>query len=200
MINENKSSCYPEIETYKQEVCSPYNELYIMLKKLNYISIFVLILISISCKNEKKNNGLNSNTESELKTDSLNGYNELVNPDKRETFTISEYNTDNPEIENIKRPEKTIIRNLTIDTTQAFGIWTQDPNGPHADFWFTAKDFLVADYDGDGHMPYILDGNKITIFYNDFVQKGTITSTENDTLKIKWAEFDFETKYVKFEN
>ena len=43
-------------------------------------------------------------------------------------------------------------------------------------------------------------GNKITIFYNDFVQKGTITSTENDTLKIKWAEFDFETKYVKFEN
>ena len=28
MINENKSSCYPEIETYKQEVCSPYNELW----------------------------------------------------------------------------------------------------------------------------------------------------------------------------
>jgi len=27
MINENKSSCYPEIEPYKQEVCSPYNEL-----------------------------------------------------------------------------------------------------------------------------------------------------------------------------
>ena len=30
MINENKSSCYPEIETYKQEVCSPYNELCVM--------------------------------------------------------------------------------------------------------------------------------------------------------------------------
>ncbi|WP_223034882.1 hypothetical protein [Hanstruepera marina] len=58
----------------------------------------------------------------------------------------------------------------------------------------------MADYDGDGHMPYILDGNKITIFYNDFVQKGTITSAENDTLKIKWVEFDFETKYVKFKN
>ena len=158
-----------------------------MLKKLNYISIFILILISISCKNEKKNDGLNSSTESELKTDSINAYNELANPD-------------NPEIENIKRPEETIIRNLAIDTTQAFGIWTQDPNGPHADFWLTAKGFLVADYDGNGHMPYILDGNKITIFYNDFVQKGTITSTENDTLKIKWADFEVETKYVKFEN
>ena len=27
MVNENKSSCYPEKETYKQGVCSPYNEL-----------------------------------------------------------------------------------------------------------------------------------------------------------------------------
>ena len=143
---------------------------------------------------------MNSNTESELKTDSINAYNELANPDKKESFTISEYNTDNPNIENIKRPEKTIIRNLTIDTTQAFGIWTQDPNGPHADFWLTAKGFLVVDYDGDGHMPYILDGNKIMVFYNDFIQEGTITSTKNDTLKIRWADFEVETKYVKFEN
>ena len=27
MINENKSSYYPEKETHKQAVCSPYNEL-----------------------------------------------------------------------------------------------------------------------------------------------------------------------------
>lgn len=171
-----------------------------MLKKLNYISIFFLIFIGISCKKEKKNDGLNSNTESELKTDSINAYRELVNPNKNETFIISKNTTDNPEIENIKRPEKTIIRNLAIDTSQAFGIWTQDPKGPHADFWLTAKDFLIVDYDGDGHMPYILDGNKITIFYNDFVQKGKITSTKNDTLKVKWADLDVVTKYVKFEN
>ena len=171
-----------------------------MPKKLNYISIFILILISLSCKNENKNDSLNANTELEIKTDSVDAYNELANPDKRETFTISEYNTDKAEIVNIKRPEKTIIRNLAVDTTQAFGIWTQDPHGPHADFWLTAKSFLVVDYDGDGHMPYILDGNKITIFYNDFIQKGIINSTENDTLKIQWSDFDFETKYVKFEN
>ena len=36
MINENKSSCYPEIETYKQEVCSPYNELATSLKNMGY--------------------------------------------------------------------------------------------------------------------------------------------------------------------
>jgi len=27
MINENKSSCYPETETYKQEIYSTYKEL-----------------------------------------------------------------------------------------------------------------------------------------------------------------------------
>jgi hypothetical protein len=171
-----------------------------MQEKFNYITIFTLILIAFSCNNEKKNNTLNLKPETELKNDSINAYNELANPEKRKIFTISEYNTDNPEIENIERPEKTIIRNLAINTIQAFGIWTQDPNGPHADFWLTAKSFFIVDYDGDGDMPYILDGNKITIFYNDFIEKGIITSTENDTLKIKWADFDVETKYVKFEN
>ncbi|NRD24876.1 hypothetical protein HNV10_16600 [Winogradskyella litoriviva] len=171
-----------------------------MLEKLNYILILALISVSISCKNEKKNNILNLETGTELKSDSVETYNELANTEKRKTLEISEYNTDNSETENIKRPEKTIIRNLEIDTTKAFGIWTQDPNGPHADFWLTKKSFYVVDYDGDGAMPYILDKNKITVFYNDFIQKGTITSTENDILKIKWSDMDKETEYVKFEN
>ena len=156
--------------------------------------------MSVSCKNEKKNETLNLKTETELKTDSVNAYNELANTQNRKALTISEYNTDNSEIKNIERPEKTIIRNLAIDTTKVFGIWTLDPNGPHADFWLTAKSFYVVDYDGDGAMPYILDKNEITIFYNDFVQKGVITSTENDTLKIKWSDIEKETEYVKFEN
>jgi hypothetical protein len=42
----NESSCYPETETYKQEVCSPYNELPTIMKKLT-----ALILISFSIIN-----------------------------------------------------------------------------------------------------------------------------------------------------
>lgn len=171
-----------------------------MQKKLSYISIVILILISISCKTEKENDTPNLKTETELKTDSVSTYNELTNTQNKIPLPISEYNTDNSEIENIKRPEKTIIRNLKIDTAQAYGIWTQDPNEPHADFWLTSKSFYVVDYDGNGEMPYVLDKNEITIFYNDFVQKGTITSTKNDTLKIKWSDIDVETEYVKFEN
>ncbi|MCR1025826.1 hypothetical protein NQT66_13470 [Cellulophaga baltica] len=154
--------------------------------------------MSFSCKNEKKNNTLNLETGTELKTDSVEAYNKLANTEKIKTLTISEYNTDNSEIENINRPEKTIIRNLEIDTTKAFGIWTQDPNGPHADFWLTKKSFYIVDYDGDGAMPYILDKNKITVFYNDFIQKGIINSSNKDTLKIKWKDYKEETTYVKF--
>ena len=37
MINENKSSYYPEPETYKQGVCSPYNELYEIKKDIQHV-------------------------------------------------------------------------------------------------------------------------------------------------------------------
>jgi hypothetical protein len=86
-------------------------------------------------------------------SDTINhGYNELANTDKRETFTISDYNTDNPEVENIQRPAKSLL-STTIDTALLFGIWTNDPNGPHADFQFSSKSFYVVDYDGDGNRP-----------------------------------------------
>ena len=165
--------------------------------KINYIiAFFTLILTSVSCKNEKKNDSLNLKTE--IKADSVD--NALANTQNKKTLSIIESNTDNLKIKNIERPGKTIIKNLEIDTTKAFGIWIQDPNGPHADFSFTAKSFYVVDYDGDGAMPYILDKNHISIFYNDFIQKGVITSTENDTLKIKWTDMDNVTEYVKFKN
>lgn len=171
-----------------------------MIKKLNYISLLILFLISISCKTEKKVEKLNSKAESEVKVDSVNAFDELANSGERKVITTSEYNTDNPEIENIERPGKPVFRNLEVDTTLAFGIWTKDPDGPHADFRFDAKSFYVVDYDGNAAMPYILDKNEITVFYNDFFQKGVITSTSLDSLKIKWENTDHETVYVKFEN
>jgi hypothetical protein len=172
-----------------------------MRKKLNYISILVLILINISCKIEKKNDVPNLKTEMEIKTDSISeSYDEIAYPSNGRIHTISEFNTDIEIIKNIKRPEKTIFRNLEIDTTQAFGIWVQDPDGPDADFRLDAESFYVVDYDGNGAMPYILDKNEITIYFNDFIYKGIIKSTQNDTLKIKWSDADFESHYVKFKN
>lgn len=141
---------------------------------------------------------------SEEKTDpqdsgNLNGYDQLADEQNRKTYTISEYNTDLT-TENIDRPEKTIITNITIDTTHLFKIWTLDPDGSHADFWFKRTEFYVVDYDGDGAMLYILDKDSLTIFYNDFVQKGKIISVVKDTLKILWNESQKPTEYVEWKN
>ncbi len=54
MINENKSSCYPETDIYKQGVCSPYKELPViwlnqngdrMSDKKNWVIMKYLIII-----------------------------------------------------------------------------------------------------------------------------------------------------------
>jgi hypothetical protein len=170
-----------------------------MREKLNYILFSTLILLLVSCKNEKNKENLNLKTKTEFKTDSISeSYNEIAYPSNGRIHTISEFNTDIKSIKNIERPEKTIIRNLEIDTTQAFGIWVQDPDGPNADFRLDSESYYVVDYDGNGAMPYILDGNEITIYFNDFVYNGIIKSTKNDTLIIKWSDADFESKYVKF--
>jgi len=130
--------------------------------------------------------------------DSLNhGYNELANPRNRKSFTISDFNTDNSEIKNIDRPNTSTIK-TNLDTTLLFGIWTSDPEGPHADFQLTSKSFYVVDYDGDGDMPYELTDRKIKIYYNDFIQEGKVISVDKDTLKIMWKDFDYINNYVRW--
>lgn len=130
--------------------------------------------------------------------DSLNhGYNELANSNNTESFTISDFNTDNSEIKNIDRPNSSTIK-TNLDTTLLFGIWTSDPEGPHADFQFTSKSFYVVDYDGDGAMPYELIDRKIKIYYNDFIQEGKVISVDKDTLKIMWRDFDYINNYVRW--
>ncbi len=133
------------------------------------------------------------------KTDSTNSYNQPADEQNRSTYTVSAHNTD---LENatINRPEKTKITNPTIDTTKLFKIWTLTPDGPHADFWIKSTEFYIVDYDGDGAMQYILDHDRLTIFHNDFIQKGKIVSVSLDTLKILWDASEKPTLYIEWKN
>ena len=133
-------------------------------------------------------------------SDKLHGYDELANEDSLKQYTISEYNTDLTDVANIKRPEKSLIINPTIDTLLLFRIWTLDPNGPHADFRLTKEEFYAVDYDGDGSMPYILKRDSLTIYYNDFIQKGRILKVTKDNLTIKWNDATRATEYVEWRN
>lgn len=132
----------------------------------------------------------------------LNGYDELSNDDSLERFTISEYNTDNDEVENIKRPNKSTIENSTFPTNKLFGIWVQDPgpDTPHATFQLTKESFFVVDYDGDGDMPYLIKNDSIIIYYNDFIQRGKIIDASSDQLKIHWKDSERPTIYYTWKN
>ncbi|HLV51257.1 MAG TPA: hypothetical protein VKY44_04810 [Flavobacterium sp.] len=162
--------------------------------KTEHIILIALWGITITaCNSSQTTNNENINIlESEN-----HGYNELANPDNRESFTISSFNTDNPEIDNIERPNKSTIK-TELDTTLLFGIWTSEPNGPHADFELTSKSFFVVDYDGNAKMPYELINNNLKIYYNDFIQEGKVISIDKDTLKIMWKDFGYINNYVRW--
>lgn len=125
------------------------------------------------------------------------GYNELANPENRKYFPTSDYNTDNPKFKNIARPSKSIVQ-TQLDTSLLFGTWTSDPKGEHADFELTESYFFVVDYDGNGDMPYVLQGNQIRIYYNDFIQDGEIIAVSKEYLKVRWAGFEHINTYARW--
>jgi len=155
----------------------------------------ISLLLLFSC--QKKEDTLPA-PEPVTATDTIDhGHNELTE-DKGGAATPSDYNTDNPDVQ-IDRPEKSFIK-TKLDTTLLFNIWTTDRNGPHADFELSSKSFYVADYDGNGDMPYLLLGRKLTVYYNDFVAEGEITFLAKDTLQIRWKGIDVDTKYLTWKD
>jgi hypothetical protein len=158
---------------------------------INKLIVFgTFIILMISCNTESK--------KSVGKVDSIsNGYNELANSDRRKSFSISDFNKDNPDIANISRPNTSSIH-TKLDTGLLFGIWANDPKGPHADFQLTRKSFYVVDYDGNGDMPYQINDNIIKIYYNDFIQEGNIISVGKDTLKVLWKGSDRSNDFVRW--
>lgn len=93
------------------------------------------------------------------------------------------------------RPKKSVVE-TSLNTKLLFNTWVSDPEGPHADFVLSPKSFYVVDYDGDGDMPYILKGNKLTIYYEDVVQEVDILSVSKTNLVMKWRNIDEPITYV----
>lgn len=150
------------------------------MKKLIYI-LFVFSLFS--CQNKGINNK-KANIQTIQIQDSIVGKQELLHQD-----TINE-----------KQIGKTTFKNQIIDTTYFFGVWAENRSNPHADFLINKNEFYIADYDGDGSLPYLLNGNTIEIFYKDFSRKGLIYSVSKDTLIIKWNDDEQVSKYARYKN
>ncbi|MES2543950.1 MAG: hypothetical protein V4548_03630 [Bacteroidota bacterium] len=146
--------------------------------------LIICVLIVISCK--KKESIKETNIE-----------NSTPKKENRIVERVSEKNTDIESEQNIDRPKQSKIIKSKFDMKLLFGIWTYDPEGPHADFELTKKSFYVVDYDGDGDIPYIINQDTIRVYYNDYVSVGIIKNATKDTLKIDWDESGI-TNYVKW--
>jgi hypothetical protein len=85
-----------------------------------------------------------------------------------------------------------------LDTSLLYGIWTTDPEAPHADFWLSEQSFYVVDYDGDGAVPYFLKKDKITVGYPDSDYSGKIEHVLENLLIIHWEGNPTASIYVPF--
>ncbi|MFD2287109.1 hypothetical protein GJU39_10700 [Pedobacter petrophilus] len=79
-----------------------------------------------------------------------------------------------------------------------FGIWTIDPNGPHADFVLSKKSYYIVDYDGDADFPYMLKDNILKIHFKENTMEGEVVSVGKDSLKIIWSHNTDTNKYVRW--
>jgi hypothetical protein len=147
--------------------------------------LFICVLIGISCA--KKESVKDAKIENST----------IPKTENRIVETISEKNAVIQSVQNIDRPKQCKIIKTKFDLKLLFGIWTYNPEGPHADFQLTKKSFYVVDYDGDGAMPYIINQDTIKVYYKDFISVGIIKNATKDTLKIDWDENGI-TNYVKW--
>ena len=93
--------------------------------------------------------------------------------------------------ENTFKLEKNDITNPAFPIENIFGIWTKDPTENTIDFELTEKSFFVLDQNGDGNLPYKIDGNKIIVKYPKSLQSGLIKKAKNDSLIIYWASGEY---------
>lgn len=91
------------------------------------------------------------------------------------------------------------ISTLAFSESDLFGIWTTDPNGPHADFMINKETYFIVDNDGLSEFPYKIEKDTITISLPDNVTKGIIQKADSDTLVIKW-DFQDPMTYVRWKN
>lgn len=161
--------------------------LFLIIKKINtkkYL-LFIFFLIAVSCKRPE--------SERNIKIESST----LTKKENKLFETISKKNTDLVDVKNSDHPKQSKIIKSKFDLDLLFGIWTYNPEDPHADFELSKNSFYVVDYDGNGDMPYIINHDTIKVYYNDYISIGIIKNASKDTLKIDWDKNGI-TNYVKW--
>jgi len=97
------------------------------------------------------------------------------------------------------RPSRPVFRNLQVDTSELFGVWANEHSYPNAAFLIDQKKYYIADFDGDPFVPYILDGDSLTLFFEWGEQTSRISLPTPDLL-IMSSENGLTSQYERFKN
>ena len=87
-------------------------------------------------------------------------------------FIPDSFSQENPIQNSI--PSISQIINPSIDTALLFDIWVLNPESPHADFWWTKDSYYVVDYDGNGKIPFRLEGDEFELYFEEETLKGKL--------------------------
>lgn len=158
------------------------------MNKFKFALFVILLFLTIhsSCNNKK-------NQIVGKKADSLNN--------ARENVTDAEKLKSSTSVDEQKNQKNNPILskiNTKLDTALVFGIWTIDPNGPHAEFVLSKKSYYIVDYDGDADIPYELKDNILKIHFKENTMEGEVVYVGKDNLKIIWSNNADTTKYKRW--
>ncbi|MFY0599910.1 MAG: hypothetical protein JXR03_09590 [Cyclobacteriaceae bacterium] len=175
-----------------------------MIGRLSFLLLVLCIFNSCS--------KLNKSSKKETKLDSISTKEvEIVDQSTELETTLEIANNDVIELleepifyDSMGRPNRPVFRNIKVDTSELFGVWTQDLTYPNAEFLMSEKYYYIADYDGDGRIPYILEENLLTVFFEYEKSTGKIEKVGNDSLLILWNHDDpnrkYQATYFRFDN
>lgn len=155
----------------------------------------VLILICTSCNHKKTATTTKDSVEpSDSLTHAKENADDTIHV-KRPNLAYGAVNQRNEQPE-----DKQILSkiNTKLDTALLFGIWTIDPNGPHADFVLSKNSYYIVDYDGDADTPYELKGNILKIHFKENTMEGEVVSVGKDSLRIIWSHNVDTNKYTRW--
>lgn len=101
----------------------------------------------------------------------------------------------------VRQPSSQVTDEVFV-VDNIYNTWVNEPGPdvPHATFVLSPESYYLVDYDGDANRPYDLNGNRLTVYYEDFEQQGTILEADGETLVIEWDNFGDATTYYLWQN
>ncbi|WP_420583276.1 hypothetical protein [Reichenbachiella sp.] len=170
---------------------------------MRYLNIIVILCLLNSCSNP---NSKTSSEETPIDTVTVE-QTTPTEPTLDTDTTAAEQETEEELIaadepltfDSAGRPSRPVFRNVQVDTSQLFGVWANEHSSPNAAFLIDKDKYYIADFDGDPVVPYILNGDSLTLFFEWGKQTSRISLPTPDLL-IMSSENGLTSQYQRFEN